>query len=228
VKFTRILFTAGLVLLTVCSCNERGGRYLDQGEIYYGIEYIKTAGTLSNDLKPKTLVVSFNKDKILFEITVPIANQGIINITNPEMNIYDTYINMLGIRYYYSGTAGELHPGFSSMEGMEIKKTARTKTICGYTCKNAEVTFPADRSKIYNIWYTDDIKVKASNASTPFSDIEGVLMSFYYILGGSELKFEAETVYKKEIPDKAFERRPKFRLVAKQELDKIITDMVNL
>jgi len=42
-------------------------------------------------------VVSFNKDKILFEITIPIANQGIINIINPGKDIYDTYINMLGV-----------------------------------------------------------------------------------------------------------------------------------
>jgi hypothetical protein len=53
-------------------------------------------------------------------------------------------------------------------------------------------------------------------------------MSFYYILGGSEMKFQAETVYKKDIPDKAFERKPKFRPVSKKDMDKIITDMVNL
>jgi len=228
VRFPRLPIIAGLALLAFSSCMERGSRFIDQGEVHYNIEYIKTAGTLSNDLKPKSLIVSFNKDKILFEITIAIAHQGIINIVNPETNIYDTYINMLGVRYYYAGKPGEIHPGFSSMEGVELRMTDKTKTICGYTCNNAEATFPYDRSKIYNLWYTNDIKVRNSNASTPFSEIKGVLMSFYYILGGSELKFEAETVYKKEIPDKAFERRPKFRPVSKQDLDKIITDMVNL
>jgi hypothetical protein len=127
-----------------------------------------------------------------------------------------------------TGHEGEIHPGFSSMEGVELRKTDKTRTICGYTCNNAEATFPSDRSKIYELWYTDDIKVRNSNANTPFREIDGVLLSFYYILGGSELRFEAETVYKKEIPDKSFERRPKFRPVSKQDLDKIITDMVNL
>ena len=42
------------------------------------------------------------------------------------------------------------------------------------------------------------------------------------------MKFEAETVYNKEIPDKAFTRKPKFRQVDKKDMDKIITDMVNL
>ena len=53
-------------------------------------------------------------------------------------------------------------------------------------------------------------------------------MSFYYILGNSEMKFEAENVYKKDIPDKAFERRPKFKLVSRENMDKIIIEMVNL
>jgi hypothetical protein len=228
VRFRRIPVIAGLALLAVCSCRERGGRFINQGEIHYNIEYIKSAGTFSNDLKPKTLVVSFNKDKILFEITVPIANQGIINIINPENKIYDTYINMFGVRYYYPGHEGEIHPGFSSMDGVEIKKTERIRTICGYTCNNAEATFPADRSKVYELWYTNEIKVQNSNANTPFKEISGVLMSFYYIMGGTELRFEAETVYNKEIPDKAFERRPKFRPVSKDDLDRIINKMVDL
>lgn len=180
------------------------------------------------DLKPQTLVVSFKDNKILFEILSPIGNQGIVNIINPETSIYDTYINMLGVRYYYAGAPGEIHPGFGSMEGVQVKKTSRTTNICGYNCKNAEVTFPFDRNKVYNFWYTNEIKVMNSNASTPFHELEGVLLSFYYLLGDSELKFEAETVYRKEIADKAFERRPKFRLVSKNEMDKIITDMVNL
>ena len=43
--------------------------------------------------------------------------------------------------------------------------------------------------------------------STPFNQIDGVLMSFFFFIGPSEMHFKAETVYKKEIPDKTFERR---------------------
>jgi hypothetical protein len=143
------------------------------------------------------------------------------------LKLYDTYINMLGARYYYAGRPGELHPGFESMAGMELNKTNKTTVICGYNCKNAEVTFPSDRSKIYNVWYTNEIKVMNSNLSTPFNNIEGVLLSFFFIMGKSELQFQAETVYKKEIPDKKFERLPKFKPVSRGNMEKIITDMVN-
>lgn len=227
-RFLKISLAAGVVLLAIYFCKNNGGKNIDQGEVHYNIEYVKSLGTMPVDLKPHSLVVSFKQDKILFEILAPFGNQGIMNVINPEDKIYDTYINMLGVRYYYSSEPGDMYPGFREMEGAEVKKTNRTATICGYLCKNAEVTFPSDRNKVYSFWYTDEIKVKNSNSLTPFREIEGVLMSFYYIMGGSELRFEAETVYNKEIPDKAFERRLKFRLVEKKDMDKIITDMVNL
>ena len=59
---------------------------------------------------------------------------------------------------------GEIFPGFEAMEGMEIKKTSKTSVICGFNCKNAEVTFPSDKEKVFNIWYTNEIKVKNPNA----------------------------------------------------------------
>ena len=43
-----------------------------------------------------------------------------------------------------------------------------------------------------------------------FSEIDGVLMSFFFFMGPAEMHFNAETVYKKEIPDKTFERRDKY------------------
>ena len=227
-RLFRLSLTAALVLVISSSCRERGGKYINQGEIHFSIEYIKSAGTMSAELKPRNLVVSFKDNKILFEILSPIGNQGIINIDNPKSKIYDTYVSMLGVRYYYPGSEGETDPGFSSMDGMEITKTDKTTMICGYNCKNAEVTFPSNRDKKYSVWYTDEIKVSNSNANNPYNSIEGVLLSFYYILGNTEMKFEAETVYKKEIPDKIFERRPKFRPVSKKDMDKIITDLVNL
>jgi hypothetical protein len=63
--------------------------------------------------------------------------------------------------------------------------------------------------------------------STPFREIDGVLMSFFFIMGKAELRFEAESVFKKDIPDKAFERRPKFRSVSRESMEKIITELIN-
>ena len=54
--------------------------------------------------------------------------------------------------------------------------------------------------------------------ATPFNEIDGVLMSFFFLIGHSELHFNAETVYKKDIPDQTFERRDKFVRVSREDI----------
>lgn len=180
------------------------------------------------ELMPKSLVVSFKGDNIMYELISPIGNSGIINMSNPSKDIYDTYLSLFTIRYFYPSKPGEIYPGFESMKGMEIKKTSRTAEICGFKCKNAEVTLPADRSKVFDVWYTNEIPVSNPNASTPFSQIDGVLMSFFFFIGRSEFHFEARNIYKKEIPDRLFERKGEFKKVSKNDLNKFINKMINL
>jgi hypothetical protein len=227
VRFRILLLIAGFIISISYSCRERGGKYISQGEIHYNIEYSGYASSLPKELLPKSLIVSFKNNKILFEITTPVGNSGIVNLVNPELNLYDTYISFLGARHYYASKPGELHPGFEAMKGMELQKTDKTTVICGYNCHNAEVTFPADRNKKFQVWYTDEIKVNDSNNATPFYEIKGVLMSFFFFMGKAELRFEAETVYEKEVSDKIFERRPKFRPISKKNMEDLIADMIN-
>lgn len=222
-----ILFVA-LIVITCSSCTKNGSRSLDQGEIHYDVQYEGHITLMPKDLMPRNLIVSFKNDNIIYELLSPFGNSGIINLSNPSKEIYDTYLSLFTIRYFYSSKPGELYPGFEAMRGIEIKKTSKSAVICGFNCKNAEVTFPFDRSKIYNVWYTDEIPVKNPNASTPFSEINGILMSFFFFIGHSEFHFEAQNVYKKDIPDEIFERKEKFKKVSKRDIDKFIYKMVSL
>ena len=222
-----MLIIVVLLAMTGYSCKERGGKYLDQGEIHYNIDYIGNFGGMPKEVLPQNLIVSFKKDKILFEM-LGFGKSGILNLANPEKHIFDTYFSFFTKKYYYAAESGEMFPGFDAMAGMIIKKTSKTSVICDFNCKNAEVTFPSDRNKIYNIWYTNEIKVKNPNVSTPFNQIDGILMSFFFLMGPMELDFNAETVYKKDIPDETFERREKYERVSRENIDKFINQMINL
>jgi hypothetical protein len=215
------MLIAAIIAMTGYSCKEKGGKYIDQGEIHYNIDYKGNFGVPLEAL-PRNLVVTFKKDKILFEM-IGMGNSGIVNLTNPEKNLYDTYFNLLGVqKYYYAAKAGEVFPGFGSMSDMILKKTSKTAVICGYNCKNIEASFPSDKRKIYNVWYTDEIKVVNPNASTPFSEIKGVLMDFFFIMGSSELRFVAESVYSNEIPDEVFNRKEKYTRISKENIENVM------
>ena len=227
-RFNYVLFIAVIFAITGFSCKEKGGKYINQGEIHYNIDYIGNFGPMPKEVLPKNLVVSFKNNKILYEMISSFGNSGILNLANPDKGILDTYFSLFTLKYFYAVQPGEQFPGFEAMQGITIKKTSRTSMICGFNCKNAEVSFPADRSKIYQVWYTNEINIKNPNTATPFSQIDGVLMSFFFFLGTAELHFDAETVYKKEIPDEAFERRNRFMRVSRAEIDKFINKMISL
>lgn len=225
-RFSFVLFIAVIFAMTGYSCKEKGSKYIDQGEIHYNVDYTGIIG-VPKELLPQNLILSFKNDKVLFEM-IGIGHSGIANLANPDKGIFDTYYSFFTRKYFYSAQPGELYPGFEAMEGMIIRKTLRKEVICGFDCKNAEVTFPSDKNRIFNIWYTNEIKIKNPNTGTPYYEIDGVLMSFFFVLGPTELHFNAETVYKKDIPDAAFERRDKFARVSKEEINKFINKMINL
>lgn len=221
-----MLAIALIPAIAFCSCKSRRTKYIDQGEIHYNIDYVGKFA-FPTEVLPKNLVISFKKDKVLFEM-LGFGNSGIVNLANHEQKIFDTYYNFFGVtRVYYEGSEGELFPGFESMKGMKLKKTSKTAVICGYNCKNAEVRFDSDTSKVYEIWYTEEIKVRDPNASTPFSNIPGVLMSFFLIMDSSEFHFMAETVYNKELPDEKFNRRDHYKKVSKTDMRGFMNTMLD-
>jgi hypothetical protein len=225
VRFSYVLFIAVIFVMNGCSCNRKGGRNMNQGEIHYNIEYIGNF-SFPTEALPRDLVFSFKEDKILFEM-LGFGNSGITNLANPDLGIYDTYYNFLGVKkYYYSGEEGELFPGFEAMRGMKLKKTSKTSLICGYKCRNAQVSFNWQPGKIYEIWYTDELNVEEPNASTPFNEIKGVLMNFFFIINSVEFHFDAEAVYEKELSEDVFERKENYTRVSKENIREFMKGML--
>ena len=225
-------FIYGLLVVAVFaaagSCKNKSGSDISEGEIHYSITYNGHTSPVPREIMPKDLIVTFKEDNMLFEIISPFGNSGIVNLSNPSEEIFDTYISIFTLKYFYAAEPGEIHPGFDAMQGMEIRKTDSTREICGYLCKNARVSFPADRSKVYDIWYTTGIDVENPNISTPYRDIDGVLMSFVFIIGRSELHFMAENVYSKTIDDDRFSRREKFSRISRDDINRFISRMISL
>jgi hypothetical protein len=198
---------------------------MHEGEIYYNIKYVNNPSSFSSDFLPRELVISFRNDMIATELKAPFGNSGISSIVNPKEHIYDTYLNLLSFKYYCEGTPRDLQPGFSAMEGMTLDETGRKSVICGLNCRQVRVTLPGSKTTRY-IWYTDEIKVVQPNRLTPYKDIDGVLMDFFYIIGKAELQFTADEVFAREIPDKTFEAKKNYKKVTRSFLDSLIQKMI--
>ena len=119
VRVSLLLLFVAIITVTGDSCVHHGVRNIDQGEIHYSITYSGDSGFIPREFMPKYLVVCFKNDKILFDISAPFGNSGILNLANPETGIFDTYINLLGFKYFYPSDPGENYPGFEAMKGMK-------------------------------------------------------------------------------------------------------------
>jgi len=220
------LFPLTLLVIILPSCQEKGLKNIHEGEIYYNIKYINNPSSFSSDFLPKELVISFRNDLFATELKAPFGNSGISSIINPKEHVYDTYLNLLSFKYYCEGTPRDLQPGFSAMEGLTLDETGRKSVICGFNCRQVRVTLPGSKTTRY-IWYTDDIKVVQPNRLTPYKDIDGVLMDFFYIIGKAELQFTADEVFARQIPDKTFEAKKNYKKVNRSFLDSLIQKMIS-
>jgi len=226
VRYGTILVVFTFFALIGFSCKNSGGKGISEGEVHYSIHYGGNFGTVPREALPKTLVVYFKQNKVLFEMLSVFGKSGIINLSNPEDKIYDTYFNFFALKYYYESAEEELFPGFEAMEGIEINHTSKTMDICGFHCKNAEITLPFDRNSVISVWYTNEIDIKNSNIGTPFKEIEGVMMDFFLYIGEAEVRFVAENVYSTTIKDNTFTRRSNYKKVSKEEISMLINTMI--
>lgn len=214
-----------LTIILLPSCREGGSRNMREGEIFFTIKYIKNPSSLPKDLLPRELTISFRNDLFHTELNAPFGNTGITTIINPKEGIYDTYLNMLSFKYYFKGGADDIQPGFSSMRGISFRETGKKSEICGLNCQQLEVRLPGSNMVRY-VWYTNEINVENPNRMTPYREIDGVLMDFFYVIGEAELQFIADEVFVRDIPDKDFEKKKNYKEVSGGYLDSLILKMI--
>lgn len=221
-----IFFSLSFIgLFSGCNKSEVGN--IREGEIHYNIVYNGRIGTIPEDLMPSSMVVKFKDNKTMFEITTPIGNNGIFNVVDPDEKKIDTYIRIFGMKYFYSGPIDEVPPGIDPMLDLKITLTDKTSEIFGLKCRNALAEIPGSGFS-FDLWYTDDIKIDDPNQSTPFKQIDGVLISFFYKMGDMIVEFEADGVYGKSISDSEFIKNENYKQITRKDMDSIISKMMSL
>jgi len=227
VKSKILIFTSVIILTGYTACKKSSVKNINEGEIHYNIIYNGRVGSIPIELMPGRMVVKFKDSKTMFELTSPIGNNGISNIIDPQEKTVETYIRMLGMKYLYTGSINDVPPGIDPMPDMILNKTDRTAEILGLKCKHAIAELPGSDFR-FDLWYTDEISIDDPNYSTPFREIDGVLISFFYRMGEMIVEFEADGVYMRPITDKDFQKTEKFRQISRDDMDSIISTMMSL
>lgn len=216
-----------IILVGLAGCNKSPHKSIDEGEIHYKITFHGRNAVLPDELMPSSMVVKFKDDKTLMEITSPVGNNGVFIIAEPDKDQMQTFIRILGMKYYYLGTTDEIPPGIDPMYNMDLKTTNQVSEILNLKCRKAIVSVP-EKNYTFDLWYTDEIDIKNPNSYNPFREINGVLLNFFFMIDDLIVEFEADGIYLHSIPDKAFIRGDNFRRIDRKSMDELIAGMMSL
>ena len=176
-----------------------------EGEIHYDIIYLENdLKQISADMLPKKMVTTYSNNSYVYEIEGFFGLFVIRNIVNPKKSINNTELAVLDKKFYFEGEMDDPAVGFGMMPEMDVSYTGEFKSIAGYNCEKAIITLEGDESRSLEVFFTREIPIDNPNRTTPYKDIDGVLMEFYLQLHNIQMKLVANAVYEKKVQDDLF------------------------
>lgn len=222
-KLKSIFYIIRIILFVVTTsvftgCRPSNDKILNEGIIEYDVVAVDQNHPWAGMI-PSTATLKFKDDKFVLEMstmgmftTMFVGNQS--NKTLTQM------VKFLDIKQACIENEKDIQ-----IENLEYKikceETKDTKVIAGYKCNKVKVTMEKDPSVFFEAYYTKDMGAENVNALSPYLGIKGMLMQYRLKKMGLELEFTAKNVKKAEIVDNTFEIPAYYKIVSKQEIEKI-------
>lgn len=210
--------------IIISGCN-KGSQHsdIDEGSIKFKITYLKSEQESPIiALLPSTIMMRFKNDKVLLEMQGWLGIFRSSFIKNDDNNAY-TLLKILNQKYLYVSEPNEGYYGMRKVDNMKIDFDNQTKDIIGFDCKHANITI-SDSCK-FDVYYTDDIKIKNATANTPLDKIPGMLMEFQLEMNGIPMHLEAIEFLNEEVPESSFEIPEDYKRIERSQMDEIFNSI---
>lgn len=208
-----LTFTLPIVLLGSCGDVEPA---VSEGIITYNISYPRPIeDRWMEQLMPTEMEMQFKNNNINTELTFGLGMIKIGYITNTEDKHLHEMLKFMRKRNVSHRSLKEVDDLLKQIPNHKIELLPDTKTIAGFLCNKAivKVDSPSD-PYIYDLWYTEKIKIKEPNWCTPFKSIPGVLMEYRVERFNVIMHFTAIDVEKSEIKDTEFMVPKKYKEIS--------------
>lgn len=171
-RFRQIFLLHLLLISSLISFAQSGKFYRIEYDVdLEGAEDVDpTAAAMMEDM---TMVLAFQGDKARVEMGMQMMDMRMVY--DQEKKYAVTLMNMMG-----QGTA-QIYEGeaFDNMQAEneapqppKVRETGKTKTIAGYTCRQAFLTQPGDTEES-EIWYAPDILVDNNSTEYNIANLPG-------------------------------------------------------
>ena len=209
-----------LLISFIFSINSLIAQTLDAGKVIYDISFPESnfdEQTLS--MMPKEATMYFNNDKTRMEMQMGMG-MNMITIGDNKSKTATVLMDMMGNKTAMTMTEQDIIKESKKAGEYEIKNTDETKIIAGYLCRKAVVTLKDKNS--FNVWFTDQIKVKNANWNNQFKNINGFLMEFRMDQNnGLSMQMTAKKVSDEKPADDLFVVPEGYKKMTKDEMMKM-------
>lgn len=217
-------FISGLALLaTIVSCGPGGSSDelpVREGVIVYELTYPQfTEDNIFTSMFPSEMSFKFKDNDTKSELKTKMAvfSTAILAEHNKR-----SLTHLVRIANKYSGlvmdSAQIMNEYGKAPEGMVITPTDQTKTIAGFVCKHARVTFANDSTSNFDLYYTNDIAIEDPNWCTPFHEIKGVLMEARVNKFNIDMHMVAKSVTRQKFEEDEFKITQTYQPISVEEM----------
>lgn len=228
-KIFRVITILTLPLLFASKCEDDAGT-VSEGIITYDISYPRPIeDKWMEKLMPSEMEMQFKNNNINTELTFGLGMIKIGYITNTEDKHLHEMLKFMRNRNVSHRGVPQVEDLIAQIPEHKIELLPDTKSIVGFLCHKAKVKVDSPTEPYsYDLWYTNDIKIKDPNWCTPFKSIPGVLMEYRVERFNVIMHFTAIDVEKAEIQDTEFLVPKKYTEISIEDMEKNLQDLKDI
>jgi hypothetical protein len=192
--------------------------------IEYKVTYLtEKAGNIPTKMLPGKMTVIFAGRYALNRIEGFFGQFSLVYIGNLKNESVITMLKLFDKRYVYYGKKGDLPCGFNELKNLSIKETGTNKDLLGIHCK--ELLISTDEKPPFYALCSSDIDIKNPNITTPFKEINEVLLEFNTQLSLLDMKLTATSVKDKTISWDLFRVPVDYKEKSKEFMENTIREL---
>jgi hypothetical protein len=182
-----------LPLFIPLGCNQSENHGLREGKIIYDVVFeSEQLNPMIKALLPSEITTYFNNNKTCTVISMKMKMMETRLISDSKTFHYTTLVSAMGKKVAMVMDKEQVQKNYIDRVDLQVRKTGEIKEIAGIKCFQAIVTDSTENT--YPVYYTDAVSITNPNWSSPFRDIEGVMMEYTISFGNMTMKLKAKEI----------------------------------
>jgi hypothetical protein len=205
------------VFFSACGAVDNG-KVEDEGIIEYEAKAVDENHPWAG-MAPSSATLKFKGDKFIMEM----STMGMFNtmfICDQSKKTLTQMVKFLDIKQACIESEKDIRNDNAEYK-IKCEECSETKMIAGYKCHKIKVSMVNEPSVVFEAFYTREMQAPNVNDLSPYAGVKGMLMQYRLKKMGLEMQFTAKTVKKADIDDNTFEIPAYFKIVSKEEIEKI-------